>query len=97
LPDKVRNQLPSWLPSNTVSLGLDLQGGSYVLLEVQLDQVAENQLTSTLGDIRRALRKARIAYKFQNTDEVIGVEILDPAQFKDATSPSRATTPSTSR
>ena len=37
------DRLPAWLPSSTVSLGLDLQGGSYLLLEVQLDQVQKDK------------------------------------------------------
>jgi protein-export membrane protein SecD len=40
--------LPGWSPRQQVSLGLDLQGGSYLLLEVDFDSVE--------------LRKARIGY-----------------------------------
>ncbi len=61
LPDNVRNRLPSWM-QNTVTLGLDLQGGSYLLLEVQLDAVQKDRLESLTGDIRRGLRKAHIGY-----------------------------------
>ena len=49
LPDNVLARLPSCLPKNTVSLGLDLQGGSYLLLEVELDQVQKDEL-ELLGD-----------------------------------------------
>jgi protein-export membrane protein SecD len=84
LPESTRNSLPSWMPKNTVSLGLDLQGGSYVLLEVQLDQVMKDQLDSTVGDIRRALRKRHIAYEFKRPDDGVGVRILNPAEFNDA-------------
>jgi protein-export membrane protein SecD len=85
LPEKTRNQMPSWLPRNTASLGLDLQGGSYVLLQVQLEQVAKDQLDSTVGDIRRALRKARIGYTdLEHTGEVVSLRIRDHAQYEDA-------------
>lgn len=83
LPESARNKLPSWM-QNTVSLGLDLQGGSYVLLEVQLDQVMKDQLDSTVGDIRRALRKRHIAYEFKRPDGAVGVRILNPAEFQNA-------------
>jgi protein-export membrane protein SecD len=86
LPEKVRNSLPSWVPKDTVSLGLDLQGGSYVLLEVELDQVMKDQLDSTLGDVRRALRKAHIGYSFVPSDSAITVDIREPNQFNDALS-----------
>jgi protein-export membrane protein SecD len=84
LPENVRNSLPSWMPKNTASLGLDLQGGSYVLLEVQLDQVMKDQLDSTVGDIRRALRKQHIAYEFKRPEGAIGVRILNAADYKNA-------------
>ena len=79
-------QLPSGLrlPKNTVSLGLDLQGGSNILLEVELDQALKDRLNSTLGDIRRALRKAHIGYNFTPRRHDLGVKIIDPAQFDDA-------------
>ena len=58
LPDNVRAHIPGWLPSHTVSLGLDLQGGSYLLLEVELDAGAEGQ--ARIADRRyRAARCAR--------------------------------------
>jgi protein-export membrane protein SecD len=84
LPENVRNSLPSWMPKNTASLGLDLQGGSYVLLEVQLDQVMKDQLDSTVGDIRRALRKQHIAYEFKRPEGAIGVRILNAADYPNA-------------
>ena len=52
LSDKVRGRFPSWLPSKTVSLGLDLQGGSYLLLEVDFDQVQKDKIEALVGDIR---------------------------------------------
>ena len=62
LSDKVLHRFPSWVPSNSVSLGLDLQGGSYLLLEVQLDQVQKDKAEAMIGDIRAAFRKAHIGY-----------------------------------
>jgi SecD/SecF fusion protein len=82
LPDSVRAKLPGWLPSNTVSLGLDLQGGSYVLLEVELDDVMKSRLESTLGDIRRALRKAHIGYAdLAATGDSVAVRIIETNQL----------------
>ena len=34
VPDNVRQRIPAWLPHQTLNLGLDLQGGSHLLLEV---------------------------------------------------------------
>src|SRR4051794_15229783 len=62
LPPDVRAKMPRWLPASTVALGLDLQGGSYLLEEVELDQVQKERLESLMADIRVGLRKAHIGY-----------------------------------
>ncbi|HER25834.1 MAG TPA: protein translocase subunit SecD, partial [Rhodospirillales bacterium] len=56
------NALPSWVPSKQFSLGLDLQGGSHLLLEVQVNQVIKERLESLVDTMRTELRKARIRY-----------------------------------
>ncbi|HEX4303096.1 MAG TPA: protein translocase subunit SecD [Rhizomicrobium sp.] len=87
LPDSVRAKIPSWLPSQTVSLGLDLQGGSYLLLEVELDTVTKDKLDSLTGDVRRALRRAHpsIGYVFATVPgDAIAVQVKDPARFEEA-------------
>ena len=33
--------LPAWIPQRTVNLGLDLQGGSYLVLEIELENGCE--------------------------------------------------------
>ncbi|MEE8499416.1 MAG: protein translocase subunit SecD [Kiloniellales bacterium] len=54
--------LPGWVPNQQVNLGLDLQGGSYLLLEVDLDFVVREQLENLVDGIRIGLRKARLGY-----------------------------------
>ncbi len=56
-------RLPGWLPHNQINLGLDLQGGSHLLLEVDLDAVVEERLDTLVDDIRGVLRPARIGYR----------------------------------
>ncbi|HEY2033016.1 MAG TPA: protein translocase subunit SecD [Rhizomicrobium sp.] len=85
LPDNVRNRLPPFFPRNTVSLGLDLQGGSYLLLEVELDQVQKDRLETLLGDIRVGLRKAHIPYNdLQSAGDSVSVHIIDAGRVNDA-------------
>ncbi len=62
LSPSLRSKLPGFLPSETISLGLDLQGGSYLLYEVDLKTVQREQLEKTLADIRRTLREAQISF-----------------------------------
>ncbi|MEE8506249.1 MAG: protein translocase subunit SecD [Kiloniellales bacterium] len=54
--------LPGWIPHEQVSLGLDLQGGSYLLLEVDFDTVVREQLENLVDGIRIGMRRARIGY-----------------------------------
>lgn len=56
------DSLPGWLPSEQVNLGLDLQGGSYLLMDVDLDFVVKEQLENLVDTIRLELRRARIGY-----------------------------------
>ena len=53
---------PGWLPSQQVSLGLDLQGGSHLLLEVQVEKVLVERIEALVDDTRSALRGERIGY-----------------------------------
>src|SRR5438309_2740734 len=50
-----------WLPMRTIVLGLDLQGGSHVLLEVDQASVLKTQVDNLRDDIRRILREERVA------------------------------------
>jgi preprotein translocase subunit SecD len=52
---------PLWAQRHLV-LGLDLQGGSYLLLEVDSNYVRKEKLDQVRDDARRALREARIGY-----------------------------------
>jgi protein-export membrane protein SecD len=84
LPDRVVSRLPKPL-QNTVSLGLDLQGGSSLLEEVQLDQAMKDKVENLLADIRVGLRKAHIAYTDLSAQgDTVSVRIIEAARFSDA-------------
>ncbi|MBS0641153.1 MAG: protein translocase subunit SecD, partial [Proteobacteria bacterium] len=53
----------SWLPWRTVHLGLDLRGGSYLLLEVDMAAVTKERLNSLADSVRQALRPGQIFYQ----------------------------------
>ena len=54
--------MPEFLPSSTLNLGLDLQGGSHLLLSVDTDSVQRERLEDLTSDVRLALRGERIGY-----------------------------------
>jgi len=77
LPDNVRSHLPGGWGNQTVNLGLDLQGGSDLLLEVQFDEVQKDKVETLLLDVRHALRKAHIAFdKTGVTGDAISLHIV---------------------
>ena len=54
--------LPSWIvPHQAIVLGLDLQGGSHVLLEVDTASILRTQINGMRDDVRRILREEKIA------------------------------------
>ncbi len=61
-PEGTFDGLPAFAPGKTLSLGLDLQGGSHLLLEVQTGAVVEERLESAVDTVRRTLRSERIGY-----------------------------------
>src|ERR1700760_4567931 len=52
-----------WLPWRQVHLGLDLRGGSYLLLEVDMKAVVKERLDSMVDGVRQALRPGGIFYQ----------------------------------
>lgn len=61
LPERARSMLPGWL-QNTVPLGLDLRGGSHLLLEVDTKKYMREHFTNTRDGLRKELREAKIGY-----------------------------------
>ena len=55
------SRLPSWLTPPTIVLGLDLQGGSHVMLEVDQADLVSTQVKNLRDDVRRILREEKVA------------------------------------
>ena len=54
--------VPAWFPHKQINLGLDLQGGSHLLLEVDVGVVLEEQLETLVDEVRIKLRSEGIGY-----------------------------------
>ncbi len=68
--------LPSWW--QPINLGLDLQGGSSLLLEVKLEEVVKERMSSIEDDVRQILRDNKIRYKsLKSTPDSVSVEITN--------------------
>src|SRR5215475_4045232 len=60
-PEATVKSWPLWAQRRMV-LGLDLQGGSYLLLAVDSNYVKKEKLDQVRDDVRRTLRDAKIGY-----------------------------------
>jgi len=54
--------LPSYISKKQVNLGLDLQGGSHLLLEVDTRSVLKEESENLVDEIRSVLRKMKVKY-----------------------------------
>jgi preprotein translocase subunit SecD len=79
LPRTVTDQLPRWLHAERVNLGLDLQGGSHLLLEVDTRAVKVDRLQNLVDDVRVAFRNQRLTYTDLGVEgEAVSVRLRDP-------------------
>ena len=60
---QTRSGVMSWLPGEAINLGLDLQGGSHLLLRADLPAVQEERLTGVAEQLRLALRDEKIQFR----------------------------------
>ena len=58
LPAQMRDQLAQFVPTPTINLGLDLAGGSHILLEADKSQLVETRLEALEDGVRTAMRRA---------------------------------------
>ncbi len=75
LPKMDQENLPTWL--KPVNLGLDLQGGSQLLLEVQVDAVIKEQLQAMVQSIRTILRGKKVYSKVSLENNEITFSVKD--------------------
>lgn len=78
LPESVR----SWY--HPVTLGLDLQGGSYLLMEVDTNSLVKEKLEALADVVRPALREDKIYAKLSVEDDLLQVKLVNAAQMADA-------------
>jgi preprotein translocase subunit SecD len=78
-------RLPEWLRKlglKPMSLGLDLRGGVYVLLEVDMATAIEGRLRGYQQDFEDRLREARIRHRVDLDGEIITVRLTGPEDLE---------------
>jgi preprotein translocase subunit SecD len=77
----------AWMPWRTVHLGLDLRGGSYLLMQVDMNAVVKERLDGLTDGIRQKLRDGRIFYQTleaQPAQDRVLLKLRDPKQTTEA-------------
>ncbi|MCD7061048.1 protein translocase subunit SecD [Pelagibacterium sp. HS1C4-1] len=83
--------IPNFLDEETVAgwpdilkerivLGLDLQGGSHLLLQVNRGEIVENRLSEIRREARAILIEAGIGSVITTQDETLNIALTDPSQ-----------------
>ena len=95
---------PTWWPHKKVNLGLDLQGGMHLVLEVDTEKALESTIERIRLEIRNLLKKERIRFlniergngtkisvRLQGKDNIDGFERILDKEFKDLRLVSKST------
>lgn len=85
LPDSVLNKLPDWYAANQLTLGLDLRGGSHLLLAVDTAELLKShhqQLGEKLIDELRLAKIRQDNISYSATGFILPIK--DPAQVTEA-------------
>src|SRR5258708_35358239 len=76
--------LPGWVPKKQVSLGLDLRGGSHLLLEVDMGAVRRERFNALVDSLRSEFRTARIGYTGLNAEgDHVAFTLREPERLDD--------------
>ena len=77
LPARMLAGLPDILPKNQITLGLDLRGGSHLVLEVDASGLVKEHLQRLMADARSEFRKAGIGASFRRDTGAVYVTLRD--------------------
>lgn len=90
-PEETVEDWPDWLPKQQVVLGLDLQGGSSLLYQLDREGFVSDQLTTLVGEVRSILRQEpEVAFTALSSRELaaenqhVQVRIVNPEDFAEA-------------
>ncbi|HUA52263.1 MAG TPA: protein translocase subunit SecD [Candidatus Sulfotelmatobacter sp.] len=76
--------LADWPLQRQIHLGLDLKGGTYLLMEVDLQTVEHERLDSSLDTVRNKLRTLDVGYtNLEVRDKAIRLQLREPERAAD--------------
>ncbi|MGA7761023.1 MAG: protein translocase subunit SecD [Candidatus Binataceae bacterium] len=79
----ISGALPDWwtstIPTPKIQLGLDLQGGTHLLLEVKLDEAVKTQLRRVADDVKQEMKQNKLDVKSVSVDPSGAVMVTLPS------------------
>jgi preprotein translocase subunit SecD len=85
MPEAQRQSLPGWMQAVHINLGLDLAGGSHLLLEAETGDLSRQRLETMEDLIRREMRTAGIRIEGLSTQNgQLTFRVADPNQLGEA-------------
>ena len=82
IPQKTLDRLPGFVPKQKLNLGLDLQGGSYLQLQVDTKALKAERISTIIEDVRTNLRQANIVFdRLGQAGDAVTVHIADAARM----------------
>ncbi|GAB3382623.1 protein translocase subunit SecD [Spongiibacter taiwanensis] len=84
LPPQAASRLPDWYSGNTISLGLDLRGGSHLLLEADTASLIKDEYQNLATQLADRLHEAGIPASRPRMEEGQLVVAVQEAQRRDA-------------
>jgi preprotein translocase subunit SecD len=79
--DWLQTHTPAFFPNQTVNLGLDLRGGSHLLMEVATDTVVDDRMQALVDQTRTELRAEKIGYTDLGlVNGAVHFKLTDPTQ-----------------
>jgi SecD/SecF fusion protein len=81
IPQSALDRMPAWLPHSRVALGLDLRGGSHLVLEVDRADLINERVQALTQDARRVLRDKNInTSAIRRAGDAVLITLRDAAQ-----------------
>lgn len=85
IPNFITIDDDSFMPNKGVNLGLDLKGGSHLLLEVDFDKYLSDQIMVFTDSLRKEFRNNKLKYKrLSNLKNKVTFELRDINDFQKA-------------
>ena len=77
-------RLPEWWHQSVpkISLGLDLRGGSHIVMQVETDKAVESSVDNIVADLQATASQQQLAVTFSRTGQDVTAKFAEPLEEK---------------